>query len=131
MPYDYRDLTAEERAAVVEERRRRGYPLHGPPHPYRGVGWYCISAANYDHAHVMGSADRLSAFEDQLLLELTEAGAELGAWVILTNHYHFLARLKSLDQVSSTVPRLRRPDGGPRKQKSASTANRVATSRQH
>jgi hypothetical protein len=26
MPYEYRHMTPEERAAIVEERRQRGYP---------------------------------------------------------------------------------------------------------
>jgi hypothetical protein len=29
--YDYRNWTSERRAAVVLERRLRGYPWHGPP----------------------------------------------------------------------------------------------------
>ncbi|MGD2164372.1 MAG: hypothetical protein PVH50_02465 [Anaerolineae bacterium] len=86
MAYDYRDMTPEERAAVIDERRRRGYPLHAPPHPYRGPGWYCITAANYEHAAVMSFPPRLGTFADRLLSDLGHAGAELGGWVVLTNH---------------------------------------------
>jgi len=67
MPYEYRYMTSEERAAVVEERRQRGYPLHSPPHPYREAGWYCITAANYEHAQIMSSPARLTAFENDFL----------------------------------------------------------------
>lgn len=106
MPYDYRRMRPDERAAAVDERRRRGYPLHGPPHPYREAGWYCITAVNYEHDHVMWSPDRLTAFEDQLLLEVADAGAEIGGWVVLTNHYHFLVGVESLDQISAALQHL-------------------------
>ena len=106
MPYEYHHLTLEERAAVVEERRQRGYPLHSPPHPYREAGWYCITAANYEHAHIMTSPDRLTAFEDQLLSELADVQAEVEGWVILTNHYHFLVGVQSLDQISTVLKHL-------------------------
>ena len=106
MPYEYRHLTPEERAAAVEERRQRGHPLHSPPHPYREAGWYCITAANYEHAHIMVSPNRLTAFEDQLLSELGDIQAEIGGWVILTNHYHFLVGVQSLEQISAVLKHL-------------------------
>jgi hypothetical protein len=30
MPYEYRKLSAKDRAEIVEARRQRGYPLHSP-----------------------------------------------------------------------------------------------------
>ena len=106
MPYEYRHMTPKERAAVVEERRQRGYPLHSPPHPYREAGWYCITAANYEHAHIMASPARLTAFEDQLLSELADIQVEIGGWVILTNHYHFLVGVQSLEDISAMLQHL-------------------------
>ena len=106
MPYEYRHMTPEERAAVIEERRRRGYPLHSPPHPCSEAGWYCITAANYEHAHIMASPARLTAFEDQLLSELADIQAEIGGWVILTNHYHFLVCVQSLKHISAMLKHL-------------------------
>ena len=100
MTYEYRQMTIEERSAAVEERRQRGYPLHSPPHPFREAGWYCITAANFKHAHTMTSPNRLTAFEDQLLLELVGVQAEIGGWVILTNHTHCLMSVQSLEQIS-------------------------------
>jgi len=106
MPYEYRHMTPEERAIVVAQRRQRGYPLHSPPHPYRQAGWYCITAANYEHAHIMASPARLTAFEDQLLSELANIGAEVGGWAILTNHYHILVGVESLEHISAALRRL-------------------------
>lgn len=105
-PYECRYMTPEERAAAVEERRRRGYPWHSPPHPYREAGWYCITAANYEHAPIMASPQRRMAFEDQLLSELACIKAEIGGWVILPNHYHFLVGVQSLEHVSAMLKHL-------------------------
>ena len=106
MPYEYRWMTPEEQVTVVEERRRRSYPLHSPPHPYREAGWYCITAVNYEHANIMASPARRTAFEDRLLSELAATHAEIGGWVILPDHYHFLVGGQSLEQVSSALKHL-------------------------
>ena len=106
MPYEYRHMTPKERAAIVEGRRQRSYPFHSPPHPYREAGWYCITAANYEHAHVMRPPARLSAFEEQLLFELTDIQVEIGGWAILTNHYHFLVGVESLEHISTMLKHL-------------------------
>lgn len=106
MSYEYRHMTPEERAAILEERRQRGYPLHSPPHPYHETGWYCITATNYEHVHVMASSNRLTAFENQLLSELADIQAEIGGWTILTNHYHFLVDVQSLEHISIALKHL-------------------------
>jgi putative transposase len=54
----------------------------------------------------MSSPDRLTAFEDQFLSELTDAGAEIGGWAVLTNHYHLLVGVETLDQISATLQHL-------------------------
>jgi putative transposase len=106
MPYEYRLMTPEERAAVVEERRRRGYPLHAPPHPYREAGWYFITATNFEHVHVIEPAKRRTQFEEQLLENLHSIGAEVAGWIVLPNHYHILAGVRSLDETSAALKQL-------------------------
>jgi putative transposase len=103
MPYQYRRLTQEERARVEQERQGRGYPLHGPPHPYRDSGYYLLTAANYEHVPIMESADRRTDFEGRLYRELTGVQADIFAWVILPNHYHVLVGIKAFDQVSKAM----------------------------
>jgi len=103
MPYEYRRMTPEEQASAVLDRARRGYPLHSPPHPCREAGWYCISAATYEHAPVLAPSVRLASFEEQLLEELAKAGAGVTGWVILPNHTHFPAEAQSLDQIGATL----------------------------
>lgn len=82
------------------------YPLHAPPHPYRESGYYLLTAANYEHAWVMETPDRRTEFETRLLKAFHEIEAEVAGWVILANHYHILAGVGSLEQVSATLKQL-------------------------
>lgn len=104
--YEYRHLSAEERAAVVRQRRERGYPLHAPPHPFRLAAYYFITAANYEHAAIMHSPERRTEFEGLLLTQLAEIGADVGGWAILPNHYHFVAGIDHLDHLSQALKHL-------------------------
>jgi putative transposase len=96
-------MTPEERAAVVEERRKHGHPWHAPPHPFREAGWYFITATNYQHAHNIVPDSRRTAFEGELLSAMQAIQAEIGAWVVLPNHYHILIGVQSLDDISATL----------------------------
>src|SRR5436309_1411691 len=73
--YDYRRMTPAERAAVVEMRRSRGFPLHKPPHPEQGAGWYFITAATFEHRRHFATPPELTALERRLLEAL--AASEL------------------------------------------------------
>lgn len=106
MPYEYHKLSPKEREEMVNDRRTRGYPLHAPPHPFREAGAYLISAANFEHKSVMKSPVRRTEFEALLLKELKEISNDLIAWVILPNHYHFLAVIHSLEDISATLKHL-------------------------
>jgi putative transposase len=103
MPYEYRQLSPKEREELVNYRRARGYPLHAPPHPFREAGAFLISAANFEHRPIMKSPERRTGFEMLLLNTLKEIADDLIAWVILPNHYHFLATVQSLDFISSAL----------------------------
>jgi REP-associated tyrosine transposase len=102
MFYTYRHMTSEEREEIVAQRRARGYPMHSPPHPFLGSGQYLITAANYEHHHVMADPGRRTDFEARLLERLQEMEIKTYAWVVLSNHYHALVGVKKLDDVSTT-----------------------------
>lgn len=106
MPYQYRTLSPDEKAQLVEARRRRGFPLHQPPHPFRESGGYLITAANFEHAAIMLSPARRSGFEEVLLRGFQEIHAQVAGWVILPNHYHLLAAVDSLDLVSRLLKQI-------------------------
>ena len=103
MSYEYRKLTPRKREEIVRSRREHGYPLHGPPHPFREAGYYLITAAIYEHVPVMDSPDRRTEFENLLLEAMDAIQAEALAWVILLNHYHILIDVESLDSVSAAL----------------------------
>lgn len=106
MPYEYRKLTPKQREEVVAQRKAMGYPLHAPPHPFRDEGYYMLTAANYEHACVMNTDERRTEFQKKLLLAFQEIKAEVVAWVVLANHYHILACVGSLDDVSAALKQL-------------------------
>lgn len=106
MPYLYRKLTLEEREEVVRQRRACGYPLHAPPHPIRGAGRYLISAANFEHQHIMAAPERRTDFEARLWESLRGIEAEVFGWIVLPNHYHVLLGVKGLNNVSAAIKRL-------------------------
>jgi putative transposase len=106
MPYEYRTLTEEQRQEVLAHRKAQGYPLHAPPHPYRKAGCYLLTAANYEHVHIMESPERRTAFQNRLLSAFQEIKADIVGWVILGNHYHILAGVESLDEVSLVLKHL-------------------------
>ncbi len=105
MPYEYRKMSPEEKAAVVAHRRERHYPWHAPPHPYRETGWYLLTAVNFQHEPIM-HASRRDEFEPRLLEAFSSIGAEIGGWVILPNHYHILVGIPSLDVASRLLQQL-------------------------
>ncbi len=106
MPYEYRKLSPKDREELVNYRRTRGYPLHAPPHPFRAAGAYLISAANFEYKPVMKQPERRTEFEAQLLSALKEITDDIIAWVILSNHYHVLLYIHSLDEVSAALKHL-------------------------
>jgi hypothetical protein len=63
MPYEYSEMSPQERANIANYRREQGYPLHAPPHPFRGSGAYLISAAI---KLLHGKTSRLWILEDGL-----------------------------------------------------------------
>jgi putative transposase len=99
MPYEYREMTQEQRQEVLRIRKERGYPLHAPPHPIREEGFYFLTATCYEHAHVMQLPERRSEFEIRLLTAMHLAGMEVTAWVVLPNHYHVLVSVCEFEQI--------------------------------
>ena len=106
MPYEYRKLSPKEREEIVKYRRAHGYPLHAPPHPFRGAGFYLITAANFEHHAIMSSPERRTEFETRLLSSIKEIAEDIIAWVILANHYHVLLAIQSLNDVSAALKHL-------------------------
>jgi len=106
MPYEYRTLTPEQREELERQRKALGFPLHAPPHPFREAGYYLITAANFEHAHIMFAPERRTEFERRIVAALQEIQADIVGWTILANHYHVLVGVESLDQMSAALKQL-------------------------
>ena len=103
--YEYRRLTDAERRAVVLDRWLRGVPPHAPPHPPRDAQAYLITAACFEHRHIMNTPERRQKLLD-LLHESAAPDAVTLAWVALPNHYHLLVQTLGLPAFSSVVRRV-------------------------
>jgi putative transposase len=105
--YRWRQMTVDERQETLQHRQRQSLPWHLPPHYESGSGWYLLTAACYEHRPVLGlSPERMAAFETELLSEVESSSVEVLTWVILPNHYHFLARVPELGPLLATLGRL-------------------------
>lgn len=97
--YKSRKLSPEERKKQVDERIRRGYPAHAPPHPIRNAKYYLLTAACYEHQRYMSALSRRLQVLEQWKEEGSSRGLDIEAWVILPNHYHLLVQVDDFDQV--------------------------------
>jgi putative transposase len=103
--YDWRKMNDEERAAVLAERKGRGLPWHSPPHlEFVGFVTFIITAACYEHAHVIGkSAERMAECEREILEICRKSNADIFAWCILPNHYHILVRTDDIKTLRKEI----------------------------
>jgi putative transposase len=97
--YDYRRMSQEERRAIVEYRKSRGFPLHRPPHLDQGEGWYFITAATYEHRRHFSDPRELTALEQRLRETLVKFKLQCAGWVVFPNHYHLLLKAPDLRHV--------------------------------
>ena len=101
--YDWRKMAEQEKEQTIASRRSRNQPWHSPPHfDFGGSHCYLISAACYEHLHLIGrSPERMTECERETLKVYQNFCLSLHAWCILPNHYHALVRtdrIKALRQ---------------------------------
>lgn len=106
--YRWRKLSQEEREEALRERKGRNLPWHSPPHfDFEGPMTFIITAACYEHAHILGkSPERIAQFEEEILNACLKADSFVHAWSVLPNHYHLLVRterIKALREEIGTV----------------------------
>jgi putative transposase len=118
-PYAYREMNPEERQAVLELRKQRGYPKHSPPHideqdlrsrfsgPSRGgLHYRLFSGACFEHKWILAAPQRLTQFSEWLLDALAQRGAEVAAWTVLPYHYHCLVGCEQWTPIARAIGRL-------------------------
>jgi len=104
--YDYRTWSPEKRASALRERQLHGFPRHKPPHVADPDSWRLITAACFEHRHILDGPERLTWFEKQLLAHVAEHNIPCAAWVVLPNHYHLIARILDIDEFVKNLGRL-------------------------
>jgi putative transposase len=71
------------------------------------VGLYLVSAACYEHHHVIGiSPGRMGAFEADLRDAAAERAERIFAWNVLPNHYHILVETPDIPGLINGLGRL-------------------------
>jgi putative transposase len=106
--YYWRRLSDAQRKEVLRERIGRRLPWHRPPHfDYVGPTTFIISAACFEHKHIVGKTDqRMSEFERELLEACEERSCRIFAWCILTNHYHLLIRTEKIELLRRQIGKI-------------------------
>ncbi|TBR61941.1 transposase [Westiellopsis prolifica IICB1] len=116
--YEYRKLTPEQKAELVEYRLSRGYPPHAPPHPVQDKQFYLLTAACYEHQCYMYSESRRQQLlnmifdyfgnlgNEEMSTEALTTNLTICAWIILPNHYHLLVRVVNFEILSELFRRI-------------------------
>ena len=63
---------------------------HRPPHLYVDDAWYFITASAVNKARILSTDVHFNLWIKTFKDLIAEFNAQLAAWVILSNHYHFL-----------------------------------------
>jgi len=106
MPYNWRDMTAEQRSEALQARHRAGQPWHGPPHRIERH-WYHLSGSCYEHAPILGhSPERMAEFERSLLSTLAEPCEQVCVWCVLPTHYHVMVQCRSIPLCRRAIGKL-------------------------
>jgi putative transposase len=94
---DGRKLSEAHTQELLKERKAKKFPTHAPPPFWQLAGYYHISAACYEHKHIIGkSPTRMERFCIDLLDELEKITLDISAWCVLPNHYHSLVNIENL-----------------------------------
>ena len=106
--YRWRTWTQEQRQTILKERQQRGNPFHSPPRKVSGeTSLYLITAACFEHRPIIGHPEcRLNQFSTRLCDLAIDSCNQVFAWVVLPNHYHFLAQITELNLLFSELGKL-------------------------
>jgi putative transposase len=64
---------------------------HGPRHRLPERGAYMVTACTYKKLPIFNSRTKLDLLQTRLTEVASGGGAELQAWAVFPNHYHFVA----------------------------------------
>lgn len=98
-------MNKEQRKDALEYRRLHRFPKHSPPHfEYAGEHQFLITAACYEHAHIVGkSPQRMTDCEAEVLEICERFSTAIYAWCILPNHYHVLLKTEQIKALRKEI----------------------------
>ncbi|HBC89459.1 MAG TPA: transposase [Lentisphaeria bacterium] len=106
--YNYRKMTEQQREDVVKTRRINELPLHQPFHLIDGTAkTYLVTAANYEHKHVLERESRRKEFQKKILALCKSTNSEVYCCCVLSNHYHLLVKTE-MGEFSNSLSKLHR-----------------------
>jgi putative transposase len=68
---------------------------HAPLHRLSEHGTFIVTAGTLHKTHHFCGTDRLDLLEAALLRHMKQAGWQLEAWAVFSNHYHFVAHARA------------------------------------
>ncbi|HEV7644895.1 MAG TPA: transposase [Pyrinomonadaceae bacterium] len=91
-------MNDREREYARKIRFSRRFPKHSPPHfDFGGERQYLITAACYEHLHIVGSSlDRMTDCEEEIPSACEKFSSAIYTWCILPNHYHVLLKTSNI-----------------------------------
>jgi putative transposase len=105
--YRWRKMSVQQRADVLQYRQANRLPWHSPPHYSSDTGVYLMTAACFEHQHVIGHNPlRMAAFEQSLLESTCAFCSDVYAWTVLPNHYHTLVKTDDVNALLESLGRL-------------------------
>ena len=105
--YLWRKLNEKQRDELLEFRRVNNRPWHSPLHVESQNGRYMLTAACYEHHHIVGlNPKRLAEFSNKLVEILEDRCVSLHAWCVLPNHYHALVLTRELPDLLAAIGQL-------------------------
>jgi putative transposase len=96
--YEWRKMTQGERRVILLARKLNKKPWHSPPHiDIDARVFYIVSAACYEHRHVIGQSIKRMLHIQKALIQICEdMKIGLSAWCVLPNHYHMLVETEDI-----------------------------------
>ncbi|MEL6457051.1 MAG: hypothetical protein AAFQ91_02200 [Cyanobacteria bacterium J06621_15] len=64
--YEYRKLSQEQKRLLIQERLKKDYPIHSPPHPIQGSEFYLITVTCYEHKNRINTEQRRQQLLNQI-----------------------------------------------------------------
>jgi putative transposase len=103
--YLWRKMSEKQREDALKYRQTRRFPKHAPPHfDFEGERQYLITAACYEHTHIVGkSPERMTDCEAGILETCEKFSIAIYAWCILPNNYHVLLKTDQIKELRKEI----------------------------